>query len=122
MQLLSKGLGGTGGQVRSTWTVLHSPEGSFIFVFKKLRVGLLTLERRQGHRQQEGVPQRVHWLEYANVLDQGRIPQEAKQNSHDDDVNGHDDDIVQSLLLVTGLENVQHLFIRNTEKKFLIVR
>ena len=115
---------GTGGQVRSTWTVLPSPErGLFIFkIYKELREGellkqlglLLTLERRQGHRQQEGVPQRVHWLEYANVLDQGRIPQEAKQNSHDDDVNGHDDDIVQSLLLVTGLENVQHIFLLGT--------
>jgi len=106
-----------------------SPErGLFIFVLKLvgpeqfLRNWALTLERGQGHRQQEGVPQSIHWLENANVLHQGLVPQEAEQDSHNDNVNDHDNQIVQSLLLVTRLENIQHLFIRNEEKKFLIVR
>jgi len=81
-----------------------------------------TLERGHGHCQQEGVPQGIHWLEDANVLDEGLVPQEAEQDSQNDNVNGENNGVVKELLLATGLEKAQHLFIRNTEKKFLIVR
>ena len=82
----------------------------------------LTLERRDGHCQQEGVPQGVNGLQHTDVLDQRLVPQETQEQGHNDNVNGHDNQVVQGLLLVTRLENVQHLFIRELEKNSLIIR
>ena len=119
---------GGSGQVLRTWTRVFSPEGSFFFVLKLsgpeqfLRNWSLTLERRDGHGQHEGVPQRVHWLEDGHVLDQRLVPQETEEQSHNDNVNSENNGIVQNLLLVTGLQKIEHLFISNAEKKFLIVR
>ena len=68
------------------------------------------------------MPQRVHWLEDGHVPDQRLVPQETEEQSHNDNVNSENNGIVQNLLLVTGLQKIEHLFISNAEKKFLIVR
>ena len=46
------------------------------------------------------------------MLDQGAVPQELHENRHDDDEQGEYKQVVESLALVTGLQNVKHLFIR----------
>jgi hypothetical protein len=79
-------------------------------------LGRSTLERRHGNGQQERVPQGVNGLEHANVLDQRLIPQEAEEDSQNDNVNGEHDGVVQEFLLGAGLQEVQHLFIRYEEK------
>lgn len=46
------------------------------------------------------------------MLDQGVIPQEPHDHGHDNDEQGEHNQVINCLLLVTGLENVKHLFIR----------
>jgi hypothetical protein len=69
----------TPGGLKEGASLSLSPKGLF-FCFKiswpdnSVGTGLSTPERSNGHRQQEGVPQRVHGLEDAHVLDQGLVP------------------------------------------------
>jgi len=69
-------------------------------------------EQRNAQSQQEGLQQRVHWAQNGDVLDQGAVPQELHEEGHNHDEQGEHDEIVEHLALVTGLENVKHLFIR----------
>ena len=82
----------------------------------------LTLERRDGHCQQEGVPQGVNGLQHTDVLDQRLVPQETQEQGHNDNVNGQNDHVINHLLSGTGLQEVEHLFIRELEKNSLIIR
>ena len=77
-----------------------------------LRTWSLELEQRNAQSQEEGLEQRIDWTQDRDVLDQGAVPQELHENRHDDDKQGEDDQVVDGLALVTGLQNVKHLFIR----------
>ena len=50
------------------------------------------------------------------MLDKGAVPQELHENRHNDDEQSKHEQVVDCLLLITGLENVKHLFIRLGEK------
>jgi len=62
------------------------------------------------------VPQGVNRLEHADVLHQGRVPQETEEDGHDDNVNGQDNQVIQHLLLRTGLKQVKHLLLGSKKK------
>ena len=43
------------------------------------------------------------------MLDQSAVPQELHEHGHDDDEQGENNQVVDGLALVTGLQNVEHL-------------
>jgi len=75
-------------------------------------INCLQAEQRNAQSQQEGLEQAVNWAQDRDVLDQGAVPQKLHEHGHDDDEQGEDNQVVESLALVTGLQNVKHLFIR----------
>jgi hypothetical protein len=77
----------------------------------------LALEQGKRDSQQQRLGQRVDRLEHTDVLDQGLVPQEAQDKGQEQDINREDHQIVDKILLGTGLENVQHLLL--TERKNL---
>jgi hypothetical protein len=62
------------------------------------------------------VPQRVYWLEDANVLDKRLVPEEAQEKGHDQEVNEKHNKVIDSLLAIARRQNIFHLFIRDIEK------
>jgi hypothetical protein len=79
---------------------------------KSLRDFPLEPEQRNAQSQEEGLEQRVHWAKDGDVLDQCAVPQELHEEGHDHHEQDEHDEVVDHLALVTGLENVKHLFIR----------
>jgi len=74
-----------------------------------LRTWSLELEQRNSQSQKEGLEKAVHWAQDRDVLDESVIPQEPHDHGHDNDEQGEHEQVVDGLLLVTGLENVKHL-------------
>jgi len=70
----------------------------------------LELVHRQSKGEHEGVPQRVNWLEHADVLDQGLVPQVAHQKGQENNPYGNGNNVVDSLLASLGAQNRNHLF------------
>jgi hypothetical protein len=46
------------------------------------------------------------------MLDQSAVPQELHEKGHDNNEQHEHNYVINCLLLVTGLENIKHLFIR----------
>jgi hypothetical protein len=67
------------------------------------------------------VPQRVNWLEDADVLDKRLVPQVTHEESEQNNPNGYNDQVINCILTGSGIENRNHLSI-SQRKKLLIVR
>jgi len=63
------------------------------------------------------VPQGVDWLEDADVLDQGLVPQVTQQEGDEHDPHRNGDNVVNSLLASLGTKDRKHLFIKYRKKR-----
>jgi len=57
------------------------------------------------------VVQGVNWLEDSDILDECVVPQEAHDHHDDHEVRKENNQVVNELLAVAGLENILHLLL-----------
>ena len=88
----------------------QTPTGLNRNIKKSLRDFPLQPEQRNAQSQEEGLEQRIHWLEDRDVLDQSAVPQELHEEGHDHNEQSENNNIVNHLLLTAGLDNVKHLY------------
>ena len=62
------------------------------------------------------MPQRVNWLEDADVLNQGLVPQVTHQESNQNNPYRNGDNVINSLLAGLGAKERNHLSIRYRKK------